>query len=294
MKNGASATPSIGTGFAPDISRPVLPAGEAEIVKLQNGSWGIDTRIGLFVFGYAEIGAPPARRSFANGYFAPEELPRGRKVYYVDHGFHPERGLAALTGSNPVYAMAKSGTNIAFILNEANRARYSSMGLREAHFPEIGTPAEIDGFRVTVLPSYGAHRCYILEVDGLTIAWLTGLCDNYLTLRRDAKVVDELAARNVRPDILLLGTPEGIGPELGHGVRETYLEAQRVSPKACFAFGKEPEGRRIAGQIVRRLKSAVNYHAAENPGDRVLFQGWRDPPIKRLGPSPASVERGSR
>ena len=63
--------------------------------------------------------------------------------------------------------------------------------------------------------------------------------------RRDVAIIDCLALDGVRPDILLLGSPTGIGPEIGHGIREACLEARRLKPRAVFAFGHEPLERSI-------------------------------------------------
>lgn len=259
--------PGSGPGSRGDRPAAADGPGRAKVIRLQNGSWAVDTGRELLLFGYSEIGAPPDEKSLGNGYVTPREVAPGKPIYCVDHGFHPEKSAAALNASCPLYAMAKGGADVVFILNEANRARYAPYALDSAHFPELGKTQEIRGVRVTVLPSYGSHRCYVLELEKLVVVWLTGVCDGYLPHRRDAGVIVEVAQRGVRPDVLLLGTPEGIGQEIGNGVRESYFESQRLRPSACFGLGKEPEMRRVLEQIRRRGGKGADFRTADGPGD---------------------------
>ena len=137
----------------------------------------------------------------------------------------------------------------------------------------MNEPLTIGGLKCTVRPSYANHSCSVLECDGLTIVWLTGVSDNYLVQRRDAGVIDRLALDGVRPHILLLGNPTGIGPEIGNGIREAYLEARKLRPRAAFAFGHEPLERRVLGQIRRRTGETAGFHCAGNPGDVFVLSG---------------------
>lgn len=72
-------------------------------------------------------------------------------------------------------------------------------------------------------------------------------------------------------DLLFLGTPEGIGPEKGNGIRESFIESMRLDPKVVFFMGKEPLERRILYQIRRRIQDPGNIYCAENPGDTFFF-----------------------
>ena len=127
--------------------------------------------------------------------------------------------------------------------------------------------------KITVFLSYGNHSASVLETDGLTIVWLTGICDNYLVQRRDASVIERLKAQGIRPDILLLGSPTGIGPEFAHGMREAYLEAAKLQAKAVFAFGHEPLERKVRLQLSRKKADLSMLRTAGNPGDRFMVRG---------------------
>jgi len=253
-----------------------LKDGEAEIVKLQNGSWAVQTRSAFLVLGYSEIGATPPERSLANGHVTAEVVTeafgRGRAVVYVDREFHPAGHPFSLQGANPFFALQKADERIAFIANPAYDRMYAGLGLKNVHNPRADEPMTVGGLICRALPSYGTHSCLVIETDGLTIVWLTGISDNYLVRRRDAAVIDQLARAGVKPDLLFLGTPSGIGPEIGNGIREAYLEARRLEPGAVFAFGHEPLERRILGQVRRRTGEAAEFRCAGNPGDSFV---WR-------------------
>jgi ankyrin repeat protein len=251
-------------------------AGEAEIVKLQNGSWAVQTRSAFLVLGYSEIGAAPPERSLVNGHVTPEVVAeafgRGQAVYYVDREFHRAGHPFSLQGANPFFAFQKADERIAFIANPAYDRMYAGLGLKNVHYPRGDEPTAAGVLTCRAFPSYGNHSCLVIEADGLTIVWLTGVSDNYLVQRRDASVIDRLASAGVKPDLLFLGTPSGIGPEIGNGIREAYLEARRLEPGAVFAFGHEPLERRVLGQIRRRVGGAGEFHCADNPGDSFI---WR-------------------
>lgn len=253
-----------------------LQAGEAEVIKLQNRSWGIATPGAFLVFGYSETGNAPPEKSLASGHLTAEALAeiagRGRRVIYVDRDIHPAGRPFSLEGSNPIYSYQKDAPGISFILNSAHEGYYARLGLKNTHYPKANEPLALDGLKVTVLPSYGAHSATVLEVDGLTIVWLTGICDNYLVKRRDAGVIDRLTAQGIRPDILLIGTPAGIGPEFAHGMRETYLEAAKLEPGAVFCFGHEPLEQKVRLQLSRRKADLAALRTADNPGDRFIVR----------------------
>lgn len=253
-----------------------LKAGEAEIVKLQNGGWGVRTPSALLIFGYSEIGVAPPERSLANGHVTAEVVAeafgRGQAVCSVDREFRPAGPPFSLQGANPLFALQKTDERIAFIANPAYDRMYAGLGLKNVHFPRGDEPTTVGALKCRALPSYGSHSCLVIEADGLTIVWLTGVSDNYLVRRRDVSVIDRLASAGVKPDLLLLGSPSGIGPEVGNGIREAYLEARRLEPRAVFAFGHEPLESRVFGQVRRRTGGADEFHCAENPGDSFV---WR-------------------
>lgn len=259
-----------------------LKAGEAEVIKLQNGSWAVRTSSAFLVLGYSEIGAAPPERSLANGHMTAEVVTeafgRGQAVVYVDREFHPAGHPYSLQGANPFFALQKSADRIAFIANPAFDRMYAGLGLKNVHYPRGDEPMAVGVLKCRAFPSFGTHSCLVIEADGLTIVWLTGVSDNYLVQRRDATVIDRLASAGVEPDLLFLGSPSGIGPEIGNGIREAYLEARRLEPGAVFAFGHEPLERRILGQVLRRTGRAGRFHCADNPGDSFV---WRDGAIKK-------------
>jgi ankyrin repeat protein len=261
---------------APPDPRPQdLRAGEAEIIKLQNGSWAVRTPSAFLVFGYSEIGAAPPERSLANGHVTAEVVAeafgRGQAVFYVDRDFHPAGRRFSLQGANPFFELQKLDGRIAFIANPAYDRMYAGLGVKNVHYPRGDGPMAAGVLKCRALPSFGNHSCLAIEADGLTIVWLTGVSDNYLVRRRDASVIDRLASAGVKPDLLFLGTPSGIGPEIGNGIREAYLEARRLGPGAVFAFGHEPLERRILGQVRRRAAGAAEFHCADNPGESFIW-----------------------
>ena len=112
----------------------------------------------------------------------------------------------------------------------------------------------------------------MLTADDLTIIWLTGICDNYMTTLRDTRVIDDLQRREIHPDILLVGSPTGLGPEIAHGIRETVKVAETLNPGAIFIFGHEPLERKVLDQLRRENRGISRIHCAENPGDYFSFE----------------------
>jgi len=276
-EKGAKSRRSSSFGAEGATALSDLKAGEAEIIKLQNRSWGIATSGAFLVFGYSETGTAPPEKSLANGHLTAEALANittgGRRVIYIDRDLHPAGRPFSLEGSNPIYSLQKDNPEISFILNPAFDRYYAGLGLKNTFYPRLNEPLLIDGIKITVFPSYGNHSASVLETDGLTIVWLTGICDNYLVQRRDASVIERLQAKGIRPDILLLGTPTGIGPEFAHGMREAYLEASKLEPGAVFCFGHEPLERKVRLQLSRKKADTTALRTAGNPGDRFMVRG---------------------
>jgi len=247
--------------------QPEIEHGGAQVVKLQNGSWGVITKNSALLLGYAEIGAVNKDASLLNGHITADMILKGRNVYCIDPDYHSDRARFSLTGANPLLAIPQAKERVTFIFNDSNRERYNSYGLAKVHFPKSGESMMLDDLKLSVYPGYEKNLCYLMEIDGLRIVWLTGICDNYLIQKRDISIIKKLHENNIRPDILFLGSPSGIGPELAHGIRETFLEATVLNPKAVFVFGHEPLERKVRYQIERRVKGPFPLLLAKNPGD---------------------------
>lgn len=97
-----------------------------------------------------------------------------------------------------------------------------------------------------------------MEMDGASIVWNTGVCDNYQVIKRDSRLIKKLAEMKIRPDILFIGSPSGIGPELAHGIRETYLESTCLNPEHVFILGHELLESKVFYQLSRKEK--INQH----------------------------------
>ncbi len=242
--------------------------GAVQVIKMQNGGWGVSTQGAFLVFGYSEIGTAPAGRPLRSGYLGQEALASGKRIYCVDHDVHPPRARYALEGACPLYGMQDEGAGVTFLLNPAHKERYAPLGLKRAFYPKPGEALDLPGCRFLALPSYGNHAGYVLTVDGLTMVWLTGICDPYMVNLRDVSVVGELQRQGIRPDILLVGSPAGIGPEIAHGIRETVLAAEPLDARAVFVLGHEPLERKVREQLRRMGRDTRRIHCAENPGDR--------------------------
>ncbi|HOI29532.1 MAG TPA: ankyrin repeat domain-containing protein [Melioribacteraceae bacterium] len=242
--------------------------GCAELVKLQNGSWGIITNSSFFILGYSEIGFEADDKSILNGYISDDLFKYNKKIYSIDHSYHPQIARYSFEASNPLYSFQKAGKEISFIFNLRNDRKYEVLDIKNVFFPKPNNTVNVNGAVVTSLSSFGGNMCYIIEVDGLTIVWLTGICDNYQTAKKDNQIIKELVSRKIQPDILLLGSPEGLGPEIAHGIRETYIEAANLEPLAVVAFGHEGLERKIKYQLQRKKVGTDNFICAEYPGDR--------------------------
>ncbi len=244
--------------------------GEAIIIKLQNGSWGIHTQKHFLILAYSEIGNPPPEKSVVNGYLTSGEM-KDLLWIYVDLSFHPPKADFSLQGQTPIYSMQDRVKNLLFILNDSLEKNYSGLNLTYTYFPKPGQTLEVEGLKVSVIPSYQNKKGYFIECDGLSLFWLAGLSDDYISSKRDTKAVEFVRDNFPGVNLMFLGTPDGIGPERGNAVREAYLESICLNPDAVFFMGKEHLARRILYQINRRIQNPKNIYCAENPGDMFFY-----------------------
>ena len=267
--SGGTACQASLSAFSRDWMKRDLKPGEAVIIKLQNGSWGIRTSQRLLVLGYSEIGNRPPDASGRNGYLTGDEMD-DIPWFCFDMNFHPPAEAYSLQGHTPLYSMQDRVKDLTFILNENWHGYYTAFELKKAWFPGPEQPLEFKGMTVKVIPSYGNKKGIFIEFDGLTLFWLAGLCDDYLCSKKNTSAVEWVKNRFSRVDLLFLGTPDGIGPEKGNGIRETWLESRDLNAGAVFFLGKEPLERRILAQIKRRGQNQSNIFCAENAGDVFL------------------------
>lgn len=250
-----------------------LEMGEAEIIKLQNGGWGINTKNNFFIFGYSEIGTEPLEKSLLNGYISLEQFRKDKNIVCINHDYQPAGSTFSVTGFNPLLPGKNTAENITYIFNFRNDRRYTQKENIKMFFPKPEETIKVNDFNVTILSSYKTNLVYIFELDGLIIVWITGICDNYQLTKRNISAINELNNKKIKPDILLLGSPSGIGPEVAHGIRETYLEAMKLDATSVFIFGHEPLERKVFYQVERKITSKPeNIFCAGNPGDRFVFK----------------------
>lgn len=269
-KNGGKSNLVDRLASAKNLLEQDVQPGEATVIKLQNGSWGILTRERFLIFGYSEIGNPPPEPSILNGYITTHEMSDLSWVYF-DLGSHPPKAFFSLQGGTPIYSMQDRVKHLSFVLNEAFDRYYSGLNLAHSYFPKPGPPLDVEGLKVTVIPSYQNKKGYFIQCDGLSILWLSGFSDEYITSKKDTKAIEFVKENFPGVDLLFLGLPEGIGPEKGNGIRETYLESISLNPRAVFFMGKEPLERRILSQIRRRIQDTRKINCSENPGDSFLY-----------------------
>jgi ankyrin repeat protein len=265
-KNGGQSNLISNPASAKNIRNQDMKPGDGIVIKLQNGSWGVLTQKHFLILGYSEIGNPPPDPSILNGYITGDDMADVSWAYF-DLGSHPPKASFSLQGRTPIYSMQNRVKHLSFILNETFERYYSGLDLAHSYFPRPGGSIDLDDMKVTVVLSYQNKKGYYIECDGLSVFWLSGLSDDYITAKKDAKAIDSILVGFPGVDLLFLGTPDGIGPEKGNGIRETYFEAMRLDPKAVFFMGKTPLERRVLYQIKRRIQDPGNIYCAENPGD---------------------------
>jgi ankyrin repeat protein len=270
MKKGGGVGVFTDLASVKKISSEDVKRGEAIIIKLQNGSWGIRTQKHFLILAYSEIGNLPPEKSIVNGYLTSDEM-KDLLWVYVDLSFHPPKADFSLQGRTPIYSMQERVKNLSFILNDAFERNYTGLNLAHTHFPKPGQTLDVEGLKVSVIPSYQNKKGYFIECDGLSLFWLAGLSDDYISSKRDTKAVEFVRDNFPDVNLMFLGTPDGIGPEKGNGVREAYLESMGLNPDAVFFMGKEPLARRILYQVKRRIQNPRNIYCAENPGDMFFY-----------------------
>jgi hypothetical protein len=269
-KNGGTANVFRKVTSVENVMSGDVRDGEVIVIKLQNGSWGVRTQTRFLIFAYSEIGNLPPEPSIVNGYITGKDMKKLPWIYF-DLSFHPTQADFSLQGGTPIYSMQDRVKRLSFILNNAFERYYSRLNLAHSHFPTPEQTLEIDGLRVTVVPSYQDKGGYFIECDGLYLFWLSGLSDEYITSKKDAKAVAVVKEHFPHIDLMFIGTPDGIGPEKGNGMREAYLESTCLNPNAIFFMAKPPLERRILYQIQRRMQHPKNIHCSENPGDTFFY-----------------------
>jgi ankyrin repeat protein len=269
-KNGGKSSLTSMSASTENVENEEILQGDAIVIKLQNGSWGIRTNGHFLILGYSEIGNPPPEPSILNGYITGNEM-KDMPWIYFDLGFHPPKALYALQGRTPIYSMQDRVKHLSFVLNDVFDRYYSGLDLVHPYFPKPGQSIDVEGMKVTVVQSYRNKKGYFIQCDDLSIFWLSGLSDDYITSKKDTEAIEFVKENFSDIDLLFLGTPEGIGPEKGNGIRESFVESMRLDPKAVFFMGKEPLERRILYQIKRRIQGPGNIYCAENPGDLFFF-----------------------
>jgi hypothetical protein len=269
-KNGGQAEEHVNLTSEANQLNQDIQAGEAIVIKLQNGSWGIRTQKHFLIFAYSEIGYPPLSKSVANGYLTGNEIEDVPWVYF-DLSFHPPRAAYSLQSGTPIYSLQKNVKQLSFVLNETFDRYYSGLNLAHSYFPKQGQTLGVEDLKVTVVPSYQNKKGYFIECDELTVFWLSGLSDDYISSKKDANAIEFIKERFSSVDILLLGTPDGIGPEKGNVIREAYLESVSLNPGAVFFMGKELLEQRILSQIKRKTQNQENIYCSENPGDTFFY-----------------------
>ncbi len=252
LKKGGKATQFRNLTSDKDIINQDVRSGEAIIIKLQNGSWGIRTRRCFLIFAYSEIGSPPPDPSIVNGYLTGDELKDTPWIYF-DLSYHPPQAAFSLQGRTPIYSMQERVKRLSFILKDAFERNYSRLNLAHSYFPMPEQTLDVDDLKVTVVPSYRNKRGYFIECDGLSLFWLWGLSDDYISSKKDIRAIEFVMDKFPDVHLLFLGTPDGIGPERGNGIREAYLESMGLNPRAVFFMGKEPLERKILYQVKRRV-----------------------------------------
>jgi len=160
---------------------------------------------------------------------------------------------------------------LSFILNNSFDRYYSPLNLSHAYFPKTEASLDIDGLKVTVIPSYQNKKGYVIECDGLRLFWLSSLSDDHITSKRDTKAIGFVKVRFPSLDLMFLGTPDGIGPEKGAGIRDAYIESSGLNARAVFFMAKEPLERKILDHIKRKMQDHKNVHCSENPGDHFFY-----------------------
>ena len=239
-----------------------LNLGEAIIVKLQGGSWGLKTLNTFLVFGYAEKRNKTSNPSLSNGYITLEEI-RGNKVYLFDVRYQSRL---------PLYTISKEYQDLKLICNDAYKNGYLREGISNIHFPQFKKPMKVDNMEILALPVWGRYRAFYIDIDGITILWLPGVSDNYYPDDKNTEAINYLLKNNMEVDILFPNTPYyENGPEWMSVLTTSYNESENLEAKAIFPMGSENFARLFLHKITGR-RHVKNIHCAQNPGDRFYFK----------------------
>jgi ankyrin repeat protein len=247
-------------------------AKESRVIKLQNGGWGIETTKSFIILGYSEIGKEPEQISLKNGHIDEELLKLKKKVFVIDPDFRSMNSRYSVNGANSLLKKFCASDNIDFIYSSQLKPAYSQFKNSNMHFADFDNPMVLDGLKLSMHRSYGRNTCFVIEIDGISIVWLTGICNNYLTYNRDASIVQKLKNERLSPDLLFLGSPAGIGPELAHGIRETFIETAILNPKNVMIMGHELLEEKVLYQLTRLKLNTVNIRTAQYPGDAFIIK----------------------
>ncbi len=159
--------------------------------------------------------------------------------------------------------------NTHHILNAVFKKQYEKQSITSALYMKPGEMQKLEGMEIVVTPSPGVNRGYYLSVDGIGILWTPDKVNHYSQVDTFKEDVAYLAEKAGKIDIIILGTPDGLGPENDRALAGILEHLEQLQAKAIIPRGNNHLCRILVKEAAaKHLKTKV-YHL-DNPGD-VLF-----------------------
>ncbi len=251
-RGGVAMSGEAAFGRSPLLRRALRP-GEAVVWYLGHSGWAVKTRSRLLVFDCCWYGAEPAEPSLANGRIAPAEIAGLDVVVFASHAHwdHFDRRILD---------WPKSGGRFTHVFGWQV----------EGDSGHVCLPDTLETWRDGGLVVRKINSCaepggaFLVEVDGLTL-YHGG---DYLEDAGNAWLLDSLAARGPRPDIVFVEP----------GFREVaYSTIRKLGPKVVYpmhARMNEPGLEPFAAEARQRFPG-TRFVCPQSRGDRWIYSKGR-------------------
>jgi ankyrin repeat protein len=240
-----------------------LQENEAIFWRLRGRSWGIKTKKSFLIFNYSQDQIIPADASLDSGFLISSEM-KGQNIFYFD-ARHPQNahGLKVLQ-------IAKNTAQNTYVLNKDFQKRYEELGIQEAIYLNPGDTKKINGLEIITTPSKGQDRGYYVKSDGIAIVWSPNKVNHYSPIDTFSEDIKYLIDKGSKIDVLILGTPLGLGPENDLALEGILEELDKLNVKIVIPRGDDHLCRKLIQQAkTKHIRAKVYY--AENPGDCLIY-----------------------
>ena len=189
---------------------------------------------------------------------------KGQKIFYFD-ARNPQNAQDLI-----ILKIANKTAQNTYVLNKDFQKWYEELGIQEAIYLKPGDTKKINGLEIITTPSKGQDRGYYVKSDGIAIVWTPNKVNHYSAIDTFSEDVKYLTDKGGKIDVLILGTPLGLGPENDLALEGILEEFDKLNVKIIIPRGDDYLCRKLVQQAKAKHITAKVYYA-ENPGDCLIY-----------------------